>query len=202
MADITYQSVVKSLYKAVLLQVIGGILATIFGIFDAFSSVADIATAAATGDATALLGGSMMGVLSTICNIVVIVATLWFFISLGNWKKVVDAADVPGVQKLWLASLLAICGAVIGWIPVIGIVGSILALVALILQLMGFAALKNSATLPEGARGGAKKLFTALIISIIGSIVGWIPLLGWIGGILGIIALILQLVGWKRIANS
>ena len=202
MADITYQSVVKSLYKAVLLQVIGGILATVFGIFDAFSSVADIATAAATGDATALFGGSVMGVLSTICDIVVIVAVIWFFISLGNWKKVVDAADVPGVQKLWLASLLAICGAVIGWIPVIGIVGNILALVALILQLMGFAALKNSTTLPEGARVGAKKLFTALIISIVGSIIGWIPFLGWIGGILGIIALILQLVGWKRIANS
>ena len=202
MADITYQSVVKSLYKAVLLQVIGGILATIFGIFDAFSSVADIATAAATGDATALFGGSVMGVLGTICDIVVIVAVIWFFISLGNWKKVVDAADVPGVQKLWLASLLAICGAVIGWIPFIGIVGNILALVALILQLMGFAALKNSTTLPEGARVGAKKLFTALIISIIGSIIGWIPFLGWIGGILGIIALILQLVGWKRIANS
>lgn len=202
MSDLTYKSVTKSLYNAVLLQVFGGIFAAIFGIVGIFTAAASITSIAVTGSTASLFGGSIMVILGTICEIVVLIATIWFIISLGNWKKVVDANDVPGVQKLWIASLLSICGIVISWIPFGGIVGGILALVALIMQLVGFAALKNSSTLPEGACNGAKKLFTALIISIIGSIIGFIPFVGFIGSILGIIALIMQVIGWKRIANS
>lgn len=198
MANLTYKSVTKSLYKAVIIQVVGGILAALFDIYSAFADIAS----SVTGDITALVSGGIIGLLGIICDIVVFIATIWFLISLGKWKKVVDADDVPGVKKLWLASLLSICGTAIAWIPLIGLVGDILALVALILQLIGYSALKSSLTLPEGACEGAKKLFNALIISIIASILLFIPAVSSIAGILGFIALGMQLDGWKRIANS
>lgn len=202
MANLTWQSVTKALYQAILIQVIGGILAAVFTTFDALGSAGDLAEAAISGDATALFAPSAMGILAWICELAVVAATVWFFISLGNWKKVADANDVPAIQKLWLAALIGFIGGIIAWIPVIGILGSILALVALILNLLGYSALKNSTTLPEGAREGAKKLFTALILNIAGTIIAWIPLIGFIGGIVCIVAFIFMLNGWKRIANS
>ena len=198
MTELTWTSVTKALYQAILIQVVGGILATVFTTFDVLSDLNDLAS----GNVTGLFEPSALGILAWICELVVVAATVWFFILLGNWKKVANANDVPAIQKLWLAALIGFIGGIVAWIPVIGVLGAILALVALILNLLGYSALKESTTLPEEAREGSKKLFTALILSIVAAVLAWIPLIGIIGGILAIIALILQLNGWKRIANS
>ncbi len=58
-------------------------------------------------------------------------------------------------------------------------------------------------TLPEGARRGMSKLFTAMILGIIGWVVGLIPLVGGvIETILEIVAFFIVLSGWKSVSES
>lgn len=96
-----------------------------------------------------------------------------------------------------------IVGAIVACIPLLGFVGGILNLIAWILLLIAYSNLKNSMTLPEGARRGMSKLFTAMILGIIGWVVGLIPLVGGvIETILEIVAFFIVLSGWKCVSES
>jgi uncharacterized membrane protein len=85
----------------------------------------------------------------------------------------------------------------------IGWIGGILNIIAFIMMLLAYSALKNSQTFPAGARRGAGSLFTSQILLIIGVVLGWIPLVGGIfSGILSIIAFILVFTGWATIKKT
>ncbi len=183
MGNLTYQQVTKNLFTAVLIAAIAGILGGICGAFGILVPI--------------------FAILALVVGLVGIGANIWFIISLGQWKGVVDANDAPGVQKLWLATLLSIIGSVLCWIPLIGgIIGGLVSIVGLVFYIMGTSALKNSTTLPANGVAGAKKLHTAIILSIIASVLAIIPFINIIGAILSIVAWVLQLVAWKKIATA
>lgn len=177
------ENVTKNLYTAVLVIAGCSILGGIFDVLDTFAV-------------------PFVGILATILSIGVAAATVWFCILLGKWQKVADANDVPAIKKLWLYSLLGIIGAVVGIIPLMGWLGGIICLVGLIFYILGVTALKKSTTLPENAVAGAKKLYVALIVSLVGAVVGLIPLLGWLGSLVCIVAYVLEILAWKKIANA
>ena len=195
---LTWQKVTKDLYTAVLIQVAAGVLGGIFGVINFLNAPDNLAELLLTGD----VGFGALDVLELICSLAAVGGCIWFFISLGNWKKVAEANDVPAIHKLWLASLLSIIGSVVAVLPVIGIVGSIVTLVGFIFYLLGVSALKQSATLPENAKIGANKLYIAMIIQVAAAVVSLIPVIGLLGSLCAIAGLIVEFLGWKDIANS
>ena len=128
----------------------------------------------------------------------------WLFIkSLDIFKQQVNPADAPRIGSIRTATILSIVAAIVVCIPMLGFVGGILNLIAWILLLIAYANLKNSVTFPEGARRGMSKLFTAMILGIIGWVIGLIPLVGGvIETILEIIAFVIILLGWKNVSES
>ena len=128
----------------------------------------------------------------------------WLFIkSLDIFKGQVNVVDAPRIGSIRTATILSIVGVIVAVIPVISFVGGILNLIAWILLLLAYSGLKNSVTFPEGARRGASKLFLAMILGIIGWVIGLIPLIGSaIETILEIVAFFMVLSGWKCISQS
>lgn len=71
------------------------------------------------------------------------------------------------------------------------------------MMMVAYSKLKKSPTFPELARKGASMLFTAMLLALIGSIFGLIPIVGAvIAGIFNIISFIMVLLGWKKIADA
>lgn len=191
-----WQSVTKSLYQAILINVGCSIAVALFSVFTAFSG------------AKALMGGGggfgLWSVLTLLASIGIVVAQVLFFIRLGAWRDIAEEPDKKTIGNLRTAMILSVIAVVIGLIPVIGgIIGVILNLIALILQLLAYSALKGSATMPANAKAGAGKVFTSMILNLVAVVIGIIPIVGAIiGAILKIVAFFMMLKGWSLIANS
>lgn len=143
---------------------------------------------------------SPLAILASLLWLVAWGASIWFLIVLGNWKKAADANDVPGVNKLWLGNLLIIVGSVVSIIPVIGwILGPITALVGWVINLLGVIALKKSTTLHAGGVQGMNLIFIAIILSVAAGVLAFVPVLP---GLLSLGAYVLQLLGWKKVAEA
>lgn len=185
MENLTWKSTTKQIYTGVLLYSLCGMVSGLVAIL-------------------ALLGGDFWGVLSVIVSIAVIVGYIMYFLGLRNFKNVVKEPDAPVVNKLYTAVILVIIGYIIGFIPIAGaIMQGILSLIAFIMMMVAYSKLKKSPTFPELARKGASMLFTAMLLALIGSIFGIIPIVGAvIAGILNIISFIMVLLGWKKIADA
>lgn len=191
-----WQSVTKSLYQAILINVGCNIAVAIFGIFTAGSGIAALAGGGG--------GFGFWSILTLLASIGIVVAQVLFFLRLGAWRDIAEEPDKKTIGNLRTAMILSVVAIVIGLIPVIGgIVGIILNLVALILQLMAYSSLKNSTTMPANAKAGAGKVFTSMILNLVAVVIGIIPVVGTIiGAILKIVAFFMMLKGWSLIANS
>jgi hypothetical protein len=99
------------------------------------------------------------------------------------------------------AFILAVVAVVLDCLPLPGIIGGIVYLIAVILLLVGYNKLKNSSTFPGGK--GASVLFVAMILIVVGWVLDFIPLIGdWLEALLTIIAYIMTLSGWNKIKNA
>lgn len=198
----SWKQTTADLYKAVKIYTFAAIAATIFGFIGSIGNAASALASLAEGN---LSGGGFgfwdaLEILATVA----LVYGYWLFIkSLDIFKGQVNPADAPRIGSIRTATILSIVGAIVACIPLLGFVGGILNLIAWILLLIAYSNLKNSMTLPEGARRGMSKLFTAMILGIIGWVVGIIPLVGGvIETILEIVAFFIVLSGWKCVSES
>ena len=198
----SWKQTTADLYKAVMIYTFAAIAASIFGFIGTIGSAASAVASFAGGN----LSGGGFGIwdILEILATVAVIYGYWLFIkSLDIFKQLVNPADAPRIGSIRTATILSIVGAIVACIPVIGFVGGILNLIAWILLLIAYANLKNSVTFPEGARRGMSKLFTAMILGIIGWVIGLIPLVGGIiETILEIVAFVNVLLGWKNVSMS
>lgn len=194
MANIAWKTTTTQMYRGVLLYSLCGVLSSIL---EPCNTAASAVSFLNGGN-----GSSGLGTIITLLGIAILVGYVLFFLGLKDFRSAVNAADAPAVGKLYTAVILNIVGYLLKLIPLIGIVGGILNIVAFILALIGYSSLKSSATFPELARKGASRLFIAMILSLVGTVLGWIPLIGIIGAIFNLIAFILTILGWKAIADA
>lgn len=189
-----WTSVTKQMYYGVLIYSLCGVLANVIGPINTLSSGLSMIS----GN-----GGGGGGTFNIIISLAIIAGYVMFFLGLKDFRNVVNIQDKDAVQKLFTATILSIVGYLLGLIPVAGwLLKGICVIVSCIMMLMGYSALKKSQTFPAIAREGASKLHTAMVLSIIGAVIGLIPLVGGvIGGILDIIAFIMIILGWKKIAS-
>lgn len=137
---------------------------------------------------------------SLFTSIAALVGLILFFKGLAKLTTALDAKGIEGASKLKTAAILGIVGAVVGILPLLGWVGSILALIAFIFEFLGYSTLRESAAIGTLGQKGAGLLRTSMIIIIIGIILGFIPLAGdFIEGLCAIASIILAFMGWSNI---
>ena len=148
---------------------------------------------------------TLVSIVVLIAGIAAILGYVLYVLGLGNFKNILSGEDAAAVSKIWLAALLALAGSVItvvtSFIPGIAIIGTIAAIAAYVLNLLGFMALKNSSTFPTMAKAGANKLFLDYILYLAGSIAAFF-LPSFIAGIINLVALVMIILGWAAIKNA
>ncbi len=197
----TWKQTTADLYKAVLIYTWAAIAVAVFGVIGAIGDTASNLTSLAEGKVQ-LVDFGIWDVLKILATVAVVYGYWLFIQALQIFKGQVNPADAPQVGSIRTAAILTVIAAVLAVIPFVGFVGGILNLIAWILLLMAYSKLKNSVTFPETARRGASKLFTAMIVGLVGGIIGLIPLIGVIAVVFSIIAFFMTLSGWKSISES
>jgi uncharacterized membrane protein len=191
--DESWSKATKAIFNGVLLYSLAGIL---YAIIEPISDA---------GDFLSRIIGDTSG-LSTFCYILlagIIIGYIMYLMGLSGFRKILQPDDSAAVGKIFSAVILVLVAEIFDFIPLLGWVGSILSLISFILMLVGYSALKNSQGLPKRACLGASKLFTSMILLLIGGILGFIPLVGrFIEMPFDVIAFILTLTGWAAIKNT
>ena len=191
-----WKNVTQNLYTGVMIQTICGIAATVFGAISLISKASDLASGN-WGGATSM---GFSDYLIIAANIGAIYGFWLFFSNLNPWKQLVGDEDAKTIGKIYTATILQMVAIVLRIIPFVGLIGGILNFVAWIMLLIAYSNLKNSSTFP--ATEGAGKIFTAMILTLVGTIIAIIPVIGIIGSIINICAFFMTLKGWKLIASS
>ena len=172
----SWNKTTAAIYKNVLLYSVAGACAALFGIIPLCGWIADIA------------------------NVLLVVGFVAFYIRLKDLAALAEAADAAALERLTKGIVCVIVGEMLDNIPAVGgILGGIAIILGFILMLLAYNALKKSATFPNAE--GMKTLSLALVLGVVGSIIGLIPLIGIVGKISGRGAYIMSLLGWKKVAT-
>lgn len=191
-----WKTITGNLYKGVQIQIWCNIAAAVFALIGVLTIAGDIAS----GDLFGALVWDTWDTLGLIANLGAIYGFWVFFSNLKPWQAIVAQEDAKAVGNIYTATLLQMIAIVLTYIPFVGLIAGILNIIAWVMLLIAYSNLKNSATFP--AKEGAGKIFTAMILSVVGAIIAWIPIIGLIGSFLAIVALVMTLNGWKAIANA
>ncbi len=187
----------RQAYVGTLLYSLLGILAAILAPVAGLSALASFASGSS--------GGGFATVLLIIVELCIIVGYVIFFLAIKDLKNITEGEDQSAFGKVFLSIIFDILAAVFGMIPGVRWVGGILAIVSCVLLLMAYSSLKKSPTIAQlspVATAGFGQLFTAEVLVAIAIVIGWIPLVGGIvGAILKVIAWVLVLLGWKKVAT-
>lgn len=137
--------------------------------------------------------------------LLVLLGYLLFYLALSDFMRLqrseADRTAVHGVRQAYILFFIAALTCYLWW-P-----GKLAALVLVIIGyvklLTGYHRLKRSATFSEKARSGAELLFVAGIMTLVGYVIGYMPLIGDLfESVISLIAFIFMLVGWGRIRSG
>ena len=182
----------KSLSLIILAIVAYNVLAIIGSAFSLVEGFNDVASFAGGESSTAI------NVIGWIITIATIGGYVLYVVGLTQFSGYLDQVGSSAVKLVRLGVIIAL----VSTLP-IPILSGILALVAFIVELVGYNQLKSSGSLSPVGVSGANLLFITMIIGVVGAILGWIPLIGGIIKIIfGVICFILVLVGWMKIRQS
>ncbi len=121
-----------------------------------------------------------------------------------QWQGVTQSLYQAILINVWssiAAALFAVIGVfTFGLGTVLSILASIGIVVAQVLLFIRLGAWRELVQEPDKKAIG--NIRTAMILSVVGVVLGLIPVIGIIGGILGLVALILQLMGYSSLKKS
>ena len=187
----------RQAYVGTLLYSLLGILAAILAPIAGASALASFASGSS--------GGGFVATLLILVELCIIAGYVIFFLAVKDLKNITEGEDQRAFGKVFLSIIFDILAAVFGMIPGVRWVGGILAIVSCVLLLMAYSSLKKSAAIGQlspAATAGFGQLFTAEVLVAIAIVIGWIPLVGgFVGAILKVIAWVLVLLGWKKVAT-
>lgn len=125
-----------------------------------------------------------------------------FFVGLTQLKSQLDEAGNKGLRRLINSAILSIIAFIIDFIPLSGIIVSLLLLAAFILQIMAYLKLKESKSIGIAGLNGINLLLGSVIIAALANFIRMFPLTGILVSLILIIALILSLFGWIKIQEG
>lgn len=133
-----------------------------------------------------------------------IVGYVWYMQGVKVFATIQNSvSDADFVGKIRIGILLGLIATGVTFIPFLGWAASILNIIAFIFMLLGFSGLKKSTTFPAKGVQGASSLYIAMILTLVGIVVGIIPVVGgFIEMVLDIVAFFMILNGWRAIKDS
>lgn len=134
-------------------------------------------------------------------KIAALIGLVIYLIGLGKMKSALDHPGMQGAGKLRIAVIIGLVAIPFGWIPLIGsIICGILGIIAFIIEFMGYGLLKHSESIGTVGKSGANQLRISMIILLIATAIGLIPLIGSkIEAFISLAALWLVFQGWSKI---
>lgn len=145
---------------------------------------------------------SMGDSIESMFSILVIVGYYLFFRSLTRFARLQpNQQDGEHVSTVRTAYILLLVALIVDFVPVIGWLASfVLMVIAYVKMLSGYRGLKKSYTFPSEARQGAATLYSCTIWTLVGYVLGCIPLFGGIiEGIITLVVFFTILSAWGRI---
>ncbi|MCM1029892.1 MAG: hypothetical protein NC410_00415 [Oscillibacter sp.] len=124
-----------------------------------------------------------------------------YFGGLKRFASLLQSNDASQVMRVRTGAILTLIGSVIGHVPVLGWLPKlVLVIIGFVKMLGGYKSLKYSSTFP--GTQGASTLHSALIVQLVGVILGLLPLVGGIlESIADIIVFFMVVSGWSTIKN-
>jgi uncharacterized membrane protein len=136
-------------------------------------------------------------------TVMAIIGFVLFFIGLGQLKPALDEAGQKGIRLLINATIVGIIGMFIDFIPLLGILAGLIYIAAFVMQVVGLLDLKKSQSIGAEGIDGVGNLIGAMVLVIIGSILGLIPFAGnTINALISLIALVVIIFGWLKIQRG
>ncbi|MDR0754065.1 MAG: hypothetical protein LBF04_01615 [Prevotellaceae bacterium] len=202
MSSTSWLEITKKIFLGVLLYSIANVLYSIVDPISSLVSFAGSVESFTMGSSSISGTATFFKILTYLLFIGIAGGYVLFLLGLTDFSKILEASDRNAVESVRNGAIIMIAGAVVD-VLIWGLLGLILYIVGFILMMMGYSKLKNSPTFPQKARNGASKLFTAMLLSLVGAIVGLIPIVGgFINAILSIIAFFFILSGWATIRDA
>lgn len=200
---------VTTVIKGLTIYIVASIVSSVVKIIAVLMNLGTIMCAASTGDmggAIASLG--FTAIITLIVGLAVLYGIWLYYSGLQQFAPELDEVGTKAVGNLSNAALLMLIAQILTmvgiFVPIIGsVIAMILVIIAFVLNIVGYSALRNSASLNSLGQDGAKQLFTGFICAIIAVCVSWIPVLGWIAAIvLNILYWVYLFKGWGKIRQS
>jgi len=148
---------------------------------------------------------SIGDIIESMFSLLVIVGYYLFFRSLTRFARLQsNQQDGEHVLTVRTAYILLLVALIVDFVPMIGWLSSfVLMVIAYVKMLSGYRGLKKSITFPYEARQGASALYSCTIWTLVGYVLGCIPLFGGIiEGIITLVVFFMVLSAWGRIKNG
>ncbi len=130
-----------------------------------------------------------------------IIGYVMYLSGLKKFSTEQQPGDAGSVMKVRSGAIWMLVGVIVGNIPVIGkFFKLIFVIIGFMDMLGGYKALKRSQTFP--AATGAGTLHSALVLQLIGVLIGILPFMGFIEVICDIIVFFMIISGWSAIKNA
>lgn len=126
-----------------------------------------------------------------------LIGLILYIIGLSKLNDNMDINGQNAVSKLKIAVIISILAAIFDYIPLMGWVSTIFAIVAFIFEFLGYSALMTSETIGYEGKKGATLLRNSMIVLIVAAICGLLS--DTLAGILAIVTLFLTFSGWTQI---
>lgn len=186
-------SVNKAFYGYLTYTLLGGIVGSIVSLVSGAAGLASLATGGG--------GASLLG--PVIVNILALAGFVYYFLGIKGMRDAAVGTQMEtGTANVYKGAMLGLVGIVVKIIPVIGFVGTIVSIIGFIFMMMGF---NNIRQLPLAglAAKGAQQLWLMMVLTIVGAVLGFIPLAGGVLKMICSLAVIFfTFFGWKNFSNS
>ena len=186
-------SVNKAFYGYLTYTLLGGVVGAIVSMVSGAAGLASLAN----GGSGASLAGPI------IVNILALAGFVYYYLGIKGMKAAAVGTQMEeGTANVNKGAVLGLVGVIIKIIPLIGFIGTILSIVGFVYMMMGFNKLRKLPLAGLAAKG-AQQLWLMMVLTLVGAVLGIIPLAG---GVLKMIcslaALFYTFFGWKNFSNS
>lgn len=188
--------------NGLLFLTLAGLVGNIFEAIGSADEQVDLARSFMNGDLSDNFKPDGWDMASWMMMLLEVFGYILYYNGLKQFAKIQDTQDAACILNVRTGTILTMVGIIIGHIPMLGWLPKlILVIVGFVKMLQGYKGLKNSSSFP--ATNGAATLHSALILQLIGILIGLLPVFGdIIESIIDIIVFFMIIDGWRTIKNT
>jgi len=192
----------RAVLNGIVLLTLAGLAGSVVEAIGSMNDKVDLVRCFMTGDFSDYFEPDGWDYASGIMTVLEVYGYILYLRGLKRFALLLQGNDAACVMKVRSGAILTIIGLVVGYIPVLGwLFKLVLVIVGFIKMLRGYRGLKHSSTFPETE--GASTLHSALIMQLLGVILGFLPVIGGlVESFMNIFVFFTLVSGWCAIKNT